>query len=67
MDPVDYIRKQVPKTKIIISGVLSWQYNSTSYKNNQHSLSSYALFLTASRLMATTGLGNLTQLKMGYT
>ena len=28
MDPVDCIRKQVPKTKVIISRVLYWQNNS---------------------------------------
>jgi hypothetical protein len=31
MDPVDCLRKQVPKTKIIISGVLYWRNKSQHF------------------------------------
>ena len=59
MDLVDYIIKEVPKTKIVISRVL-YQRNViiTLYEESTQNWTGYVLYVIASWLLATAGLGN---------
>jgi hypothetical protein len=59
MDLIDYIRREVPKTKFIISRVLYWRnIIVTSQVESTQSWTGYVLYVIASWLMATAGLGN---------